>query len=94
MTPTTTQRSPNERLVGAGVLNVFLLLVGRQFAFWSGVEHGSWQIITDIFLGALAFVWLFPVLRRGAAWQRVLGILLLLLPCLTLWPAFVFLRHS
>jgi len=78
------------RLVTGSVINVILMLMAPRLAVWSSDEREFRLALTVSVIGVVGVVSLFPVLIQGKGWQRVLGFLLLILPCLSFWFVFDF----
>jgi hypothetical protein len=71
-------------IVGA-VLNLALLLMIPSAGGWGSVEREFRIAFTASSLAAVAIVCVVPVLWRAKDPQRVLALILLVLPCLTFW---------
>ena len=73
------------RLIAGAGLNVVLLLMLPRLAMWSSIEREFRIALTASSLGAIAIVCVAPVLWRAKDPQRVFALMLLVLPCLTMW---------
>jgi hypothetical protein len=77
------------RLYLGGLLLIPVLSAFWQLSVWSSIEREvHWYLISGA-LAAFPVVILFPVLIRGSSWERILAVLLLLLPVLVLVSAFL-----
>lgn len=71
------------RLVVGAALNLALLLMIPRGGLWSSIEREFQMAFTAFSLAAAAIVCVLPVLWRAKDPQRVLALMLLVLPCLT-----------
>jgi len=76
------------RLVIGVTINIILLLMSPRLAVWSSDEREFRLALLASTIGAIGVISLLPVLWRGQGWQPVVGLLLLVLPCLSFWFAF------
>ena len=82
------------RLVVGSAINVILLLMVPRLGVWSSDEREFRLALLASAVGTVGVVSLFPVLARGKGWQRVIGSLLLVLPCLCFWFVFDFVLQN
>ena len=78
------------RLLAGAALNVILLLMIPSLAKWSSLERECWTALKVSSIGAVAIVFLVPLLWRAKDPLRVFALMLLVLPCLSFWPALDF----
>ncbi len=88
-------RNLSARLVVGAVVNIFLLLMIPRLGVWSSDEREFGLALVAGGSGVVAIVSLLPVIKSGRNWQRVIGFILLVLPCLSFWFTFEFiLKHK
>ena len=78
------------RLVVGSAINIILLLMIPRLGVWRSDEREFRLALLASAVGTVGVVSLFPVLARGKGWQRVIGSLLLVLPCFSYWFVFDF----
>jgi hypothetical protein len=83
-------RNPPLRLALGAVVNLLLLLMVPRLGVWSSDEREVRLALLAVALGTLGIVALFPIIKSGQNWQRMIGLILLVLPCLSFWFAFEF----
>ena len=89
-----TTYSLSARLVIGSAMNVILLLMVPRLGMWSSDEREFRLAFLASAVGAVGVVSLLPVLWRGKGSQPVIGVLLLVLPCLSFWFAFDFVLRN
>jgi hypothetical protein len=78
------------RLLVGFATNIVLLLMVPRLGVWSSDEREFRLALLASAVGTVGVVSLFPILRHGEGWQQVMGLLLLILPCLSFWFAIEF----
>ena len=76
------------RLSFGFAVNAILLLMLPRLGVWSSDEREFRLAFPASVIGAAGAVALLPVLLRGSGWQRVFGVLLLIVPSLSFWLVF------
>ncbi len=75
------------RLLVAGSFLILLVYIMGQMARWRSIERALHLTLFEGAAAVVVVVFLVPVLKRGDRWQRVLAVILLIVPVIGLLDA-------
>jgi hypothetical protein len=78
------------RLIVGIALNIAIQYVGFRQSHWSSIEREARLTFVAASLGAITLVFLIPVLWTGNGWQRIIALILIVFPCLTIFGVIEF----